>query len=209
MATLLYIESSPRKKRSSSIQIANTFLQDYQTAHPKDEIARIDLWKKELPALDGDIIDAKYAIMNGETANDAQKKAWKGVESLIAEFKAADKYVISLPMWNFGIPYQLKHYIDLLVQPGYTFSFSPETGYTGLMTGKKMLVIYSRGGSYGAETGVEFLDNQKHYMETILGFIGFTNIESIVVEPTSRGPEVKEKALQSATEKAKKLASQF
>ena len=59
----------------------------------------------------------------------------------IAEhFKSADKYVFSLPMWNFGIPYKLKHFIDVLVQPGLTFSFSPETGYKGLVTGKPAVV---------------------------------------------------------------------
>jgi len=209
MAQLLYIESSPRKKRSASIAVSETFLQEYRKAHPQDEVVVVDLWKKELPPFDGEVIDAKYAIMHGQPHTDEQKKAWKNVEGCIAEFSRADKYVLSLPMWNFGIPYKLKHYIDLLVQPGYTFSYSPETGYKGLIVGKKMLMICARGGAYGQETGAQHLDLQTRYMETILGFIGFQNIETILIEPTLSSNEIKDKALKSAQEKAKALALEF
>ncbi len=209
MAKLLYIEASPRKKRSSSISEAKVFLNEYRKAHPQDEIITIDLWKKQLPAFDGDVIDAKYDIMNGQTPTEAHAKAWKAVEEVIAEFKNADKYVISLPMWNFSIPYKLKHYIDVLVQPGYTFSYSPEFGYKGSMTGKKMLLICARGGAYGPGSGMEQLDMQTRYMETILQFIGFQGITSIVIEPTGAGTEKKEQAVKKANEQALKAAAQF
>lgn len=209
MAKLIYIEASPRKKRSSSIAISNVFLDAYRKANPKDEVVILDLWKKELPPFDGDVIDAKYAIMHGQTKSDAQIKAWKMVEEIIAEFKTGDKYVISLPMWNFGIPYKLKHYIDLLVQPGYAFTVTPDGAYQGLVTGKKMVVIYSRGGAYGAESGAQQLDFQKTYMELILGFIGFQGISSIVIEPTLAGEDKKEASMSKAMEQAQKIASQF
>ena len=209
MAKLLYIEASPRKKRSSSIAVSNVFLTEYKKLHPNDEIITVDLWKKALPAFDGDVIDAKYAIMHGEKSSEAQAKAWKAVEDIISEFKSVDKYVISMPMWNFGIPYKLKHYIDVLVQPGYAFSFSPDAGYKGLITGKKALLIYARGGAYGAETGLQELDLQTRYMETILKFIGVENLSSIIIEPTLASPEVKEKALQNAKEQALKAAPSF
>src|SRR5947209_8298461 len=121
MAKLLYIESSPRKERSSSIATAKVFLDEYRKSHPQDEIVTIDLWKKELPPFDGHVIDSKYAIMHGKEKTDDQVKAWKKVEDLISEFKSGDKYLFSLPMWNFSIPYKLKHYLDLLIQPGYAF----------------------------------------------------------------------------------------
>lgn len=207
MAKLLYIESSPRKQRSSSIAISQVFLNEFRKLHPKDEVVVLDLWKKNLPPFDGDVIDAKYAIMHGQKHTDAQVKAWKAVEDIISEFKSADKYVISLPMWNFGIPYRLKHYIDILVQPGYAFSASP-SGYKGLITGKKALVIYSRGGAYGSGTAKE-LDLQTRYMKEILEFIGFKDIESIVIEPTLDTPEKKEQAMSQAKEKALKDAANF
>lgn len=209
MSLLLYIESSPRKKRSTSIEVAHTFLEEYAKKHPADQIQTIDLWHKELPPFDGDVIDSKYALMHGQAHTEAQRKAWRAVEQIISEFKSADKYVISLPMWNFSIPYKLKHYIDLLVQPSYTFSFSPAEGYKGLVTGKPVVLIYSRGGAYGSGTGGEAFDFQKTYMETILKFIGFTDIRSIIIEPTLASPEEKEQAVKKAKEQAVEMAPSF
>lgn len=209
MSRLLYIESSPRKKRSASIDVAHTFLNDYQETHPTDDVTTLDLWSHDIPPFDGDIIDSKYAILHNQAHTEAQRKAWRAVEQTIAEFKNADKYVFSLPMWNFGIPYKLKHYIDVIVQPGYTFTYSPAEGYKGLVTNKPALLICARGGAYGPGTGGESLDLQLGYMETILKFIGFTNIQSILIEPTLSAPEVKEGAIQKAKEQAAKLAANF
>jgi FMN-dependent NADH-azoreductase len=209
MTDLLYIEASPRKKRSSSIQIANDFLEAYRQSHPSVDIKTIDLWQKQLPAFDGDVIDAKYAIMHGKSHTESQRKSWHAVEELIQEFKQAKKYVFSLPMWNFSIPYCLKHYFDLIVQPTYTFSFSPETGYQGLVTGKTAMVIYSRGGAYGPGSGAEGLDFQRSYIQTILGFIGITDVQAIVVEPTLASQEAKDHAIDEAAKRARELASKW
>ncbi len=206
MSELLYIEASPRKKRSSSILVAHTFLDAYSLSHPDSRIETCDLWSKDLPRFDGDVIDAKYAIMHGQSQSEAQRKSWRAVEQMISDFKKANLYLFSIPMWNFGIPYPLKHYFDIIVQPSYTFSFSPENGYQGLVTGKPAVVIYSRGGAYGAGSGGEALDFQKTYMETILKFIGFTEIKSIVIEPTLVSEELKEKSIQSAKEEVIQLA---
>lgn len=209
MAKVLYVEASPRKKRSSSIAIANHFLDAYRGLHPEDEILTVDLWKKDLPSFDGDVIDAKYAIMNAQSPTEAQKRAWKPVETLIAEFKSVDKYVFSLPMWNFGIPYRLKQYIDILVQPTYLFSYSPSEGYKGLITGKKVFLIYARGGVYRPGTGAEHLNLQSRYMETILQFVGFQDIRSLAVESTTGPAEEKEKNFMNAQEEARRAAAQF
>ncbi len=208
MAQLLYIESSPRKERSVSIRVAKTFTEEYLKTHPNDSVETIDLWSNEFPPFNGDTINAKYALLHGEEHSEEQIRAWKPVEILIDNFKKADKYLISLPMWNFGIPYKLKHYIDILVQPGYTFSFSPDEGYKGLVTGKPATVVYARGGAYQA--GPEGLDLQKAYMELVLGFIGFTEIKSIVAEPMLMAtPEEKKKIIQSAEEQARTIAAAF
>lgn len=209
MSRLLYIEASPRKKRSSSIQVAHHFLEVYRESHPTDDIETFDLWQRELPAFDGDVIDAKYAIMHGQSHTEAQRKSWRIVENVIADFKRADRFLFSLPMWNYSIPYKLKQYFDVIVQPSYTFSYSPSEGYKGLVVGKPVVIIYSRGGAYGPGTGLESLDYQKTYMETILKFIGFTDIQSIIIEPTLASPEMKESAIKKAMEEAEKMAANF
>ena len=209
MARLLYIETSPRKDRSASIEAAKTFIGEYKRTHPEDVVETLDLWTTHLPEFDGHVIDSKYAILHGLEHTDEQRQAWKGVEDVIGQFNGADKYLFSLPMWNFGIPYKLKHYIDVIVQPGYTFSFSPEEGYKGLVTDKPIAVIYARGGAYGPGTGAESYDKQKAYLEHILGFIGFKDFQTLLVEPTLVSPEDIKKTMEAAREQAKAMAARF
>ncbi len=208
MSKLLYIESSPRKERSHSIAVADAFLAAYRSANPEDEVVTLDLWETALPEFDGYTIDAKYQVLHGQDFDEQQQAAWNAVVAACDQFKSADKYVISLPMWNFGIPYKLKHYIDVLAQPGQTFSFSPDTGYSGLVTGKPVTVIYARGGAYGSG-GTGSMDFQKPYLEMLLGFIGFTDIQPILVEPTLAAPDEVSKSVASAIATAKDLASKF
>ncbi len=209
MARLLYIETSPRKTRSASIEIARTFVSEYQSTHPNDEVETLDLWATTLPEFDGHVIDSKYVILHGLKQSEEQKQAWSKVEKVISQFTGAEKYLFSLPMWNFGIPYKLKHYIDVIVQPGYTFSFSPAEGYKGLVMGKPVAAIYARGGVYGSGTGAEGYDLQKPYLEHILGFMGFGNFQTILIEPTLSTPEEKERSMQAAREQAKAIATNF
>jgi FMN-dependent NADH-azoreductase len=180
----------------------------YRAAHPDDSVKTIDLFDYELPRFDGPALQAKYRILHGEELTPAEAAAWAEVEAVIAEFAAADTYLFAVPMWNFGIPYALKHYIDVIVQPGYTFSFSPEEGYRGLLTGKRAAVVYARGGAY-SEGDTTAFDLQKPYVELVLGFIGVTDLTSAVVEPTM-GPEGEQSlaaALAWAQEAGKDLRS--
>lgn len=208
MAKLLYIESSPRKKRSKSIAVANAFLEEYRALHPGDEVVTLGLWSKSLPEFDGFTIEAKYQVLHGQDFTQEQQQAWQAVVDLCDEFKSADKYLISLPMWNFGIPYKLKHYLDLITQPGQTFHFDPETGYSGLVTGKPITVIYARGGAYGSDQA-RGMDLQKGYMDLILGFLGFTEVTSVLVEPTLATPEEVAKVEARAVQKARSIAKTF
>lgn len=209
MARLLYIEVSPRKERSASIEIARTFIEEYERTHPGDKVETLDLWHLKMPEFDGHVLDSKYVILHALEHTEEQKRAWRNVEDLISQFTGADKYLFSLPMWNFGIPYKLKHYIDVIVQPGYTFSFSPEEGYKGLVTGKPVTAIYARGGAYGPATGMGNYDLQKPYLELILGFIGFSDFRMITIESTLGPREEKERNMEAARELAKTVASKF
>ncbi|XZE51470.1 FMN-dependent NADH-azoreductase [Planctomycetaceae bacterium SH139] len=208
MAKLLYIESSPRKTRSKSIEVAKAFLDAYQQANPDDAIQKIDLWEKRLPEFDGYTIDAKYQVLHGEGHDAEQAAAWQAVVDICDEFKSADKFLFSLPMWNFGIPYKLKHYIDVLAQPGQTFSFDPATGYSGLVTGKPVAVVYARGGAYSADEA-KGMDMQKGYLEMLLGFIGFTDIHNILVEPTLAAPDDVNNTVDSSKKAAEDLAKKI
>ncbi|MEM7466184.1 MAG: NAD(P)H-dependent oxidoreductase [Pseudomonadota bacterium] len=208
MTTLLYIESSPRKERSHSINVANTFLEAYAAANPGDEIDRLDLWDLSLPEFDGDRLNAKYAVMQGGSPSGGEIAAWNEVQTLFDRFNAADKYVFSVPMWNFGIPYKLKHYIDVITQPGMAWSFSPDTGYSGLVSGK-VAAIYSSAGVYHDGSGAEAFDLQKPYFENWLGFVGLTDVNRVIVAPTLEAPENVEAAVEKAKQDAVALANSF
>jgi FMN-dependent NADH-azoreductase len=203
MSKLLYIEASPRKSRSKSIEVAQVFLSKLQSAHPSVEVDKLDLWSAELPDFDGDTVEAKYAILHGQQHTPDQAKAWQRVETVIGQFKSADWYLFSLPMWNFGVPYVLKHWIDVIVQPGLTFSYSPEKGYQGLVTNKKAVVVYCRGGAYGPGTGAEGYDLQSKTLGGILGFVGITDVTNIFIEPTLAAPQ----EVEATVAKAKELAT--
>jgi len=209
MSKVFYIQASPRIERSYSIAVADAFVSAYKQANPKDGVVTINLFKKDLPSFDGLAVQAKYAILHGQKHSPEELAAWKKVEDVIAEFKSADKYVMAVPMWNFGIPYRLKQYLDIIVQPTYTFSFSPQEGYKGLVKGKPIFVSYSRGGAYPKGSAEEAFDLQTKYFQLALGFIGFTDIRTLVVEPTLAGPEVAKQKREEAIAKAKEMALKF
>lgn len=210
MARLLYVKSSPRGDRSYSLAVADAFVQSYRESHPMDEVVTLNLFDMNLPEFDGHVIESKYVILHGKKHTPEQLAAWKAVEEIISQFKSADKYVFAVPMWNFSIPYKLKHYIDILAQPTYTFSYSPEEGYTGLVTGKPVLVAYARGGEYIEGTPAESFDFQTRYFELILGFMGLTDITKVIVGPTlNEGPDVAQSRRQEAIAKAREIAGSF
>ena len=210
MAKLLYIEASPRTGRSDSIAVAQAFLKAYRESHPKDQIVALNVFTADLPSFDGLAVQAKYTILHGHKHSQEELVAWRRVEEVIAGFKSADKYVMAVPMWNFGIPYRLKLYIDILVQPGYTFSYSPKEGYKGLLTGKRVFIVYARGGEYPVGTPGAAYDFQKPYLQTILGFIGLTDVQSVIVEPTLQAPpDVLEAKKKDAIARARQIAATF
>ena len=112
-------------------------------------------------------------------------------------------------MWNFSIPYKLKHYLDVLIQPSLTFSFSPESGYKGLVTSKPAFVAFARGGEYPPGSPGEALDFQSKYVLTALGFIGFTDIRVVIAEPTQGDPVLTGKRRDEAISNATAMAAAF
>jgi FMN-dependent NADH-azoreductase len=210
MGELLYIQASPRVERSHSIAVANAFVNSYQLVHPDDEIVEMNLFEYALPPFDGLAVQAKYRIMHGEEATSAERAAWTAVEQIIEDFKSADKYVLAVPMWNFGIPYRLKHYIDILVQPTYTFEVNSDGSYTGLVTGKPIFIAAARGGEYPPGSELEAYDCQKPCLEGIIRLLGFTDIRWVILEPTVHGTaELRSARRDEAMQLARVVAREF
>jgi FMN-dependent NADH-azoreductase len=147
-------------------------------------------------------------LLSGKDLSGESKEAWKEIISEIERFLSADTYLISTPMWNFGIPYRLKHYIDIILQPKYLFQYTA-SGPEGLVKNKKMAVITTRGGDYSSADFRKF-DLQEPYLRAIFGLAGITDIVFINAQPMdAMGPEVGNKKIKEAQTQAKKIAEDF
>lgn len=208
MSKLLYIEASPTKGRSNTIAVAETFLEAYRAAHPDDEIERLDLWKTVLPPFDGDTIDAKFAVLRTKQFTPAQFERWDAVRRVSRHFNSADKYVFSVPMWNFGVPYIFKHYIDVVTLPGENWTWSRAAGYGTILSGKKALAIYSSASPH-IEVGEGADDFHRPFIRQWLRFIGVKDIHEIAVAPTLSDPETLAKLKADALAAATELARRF
>ncbi|CAI8955991.1 FMN-dependent NADH:quinone oxidoreductase 3 [Pseudomonas sp. IT-P100] len=211
MTTLLHIECSPRKQRSASLEVARRFISRYQEHIPNTEILTLDLWNMALPEFDDLAMEAKYAGLNGTALTPAQQQAWNTLKELAAHLHRADVLVMSIPLWNFSIPYKLKHFIDLVSQKDILFSFDPERGLEGMLHNKTAVVAYARGLDFSAQsiTPAERFDFQKPYVEAWLQFIGVTDVHSVIVEKTILGEDVDRGAREAATRQARKLADEI
>jgi FMN-dependent NADH-azoreductase len=142
MSTLLHVSASPRDASSDSRALAGAFLDTYRRAHPDVVVEELDLFDGKLPAFGGLAAGAKMAVWGGGQPSAEQQGEWAAARAVFDRFAAADAYLFSAPMWNAGVPYVLKQWVDIVSQPGWLFSFTPDVGYCGLIRGKKAAVIY-------------------------------------------------------------------
>ena len=183
MTTLLHISASPRGEKSESLAIAETFLSAYRETHPDNAISTWDLWDGTLPEFGPAAAHAKMAVFAGADPMGAEAAAWRAAGEAFERFAAADEYLISVPMWNAGIPYILKQFIDVISQPGMVFGFDGELGYTGLVTGRKAAVVYTSA-VYGVGRPPSFgSDFQAPYLRDWLNWAGIEDITEVAFRP--------------------------
>src|SRR5690348_12574324 len=145
MPKLFHLACSPRGDSESSAG-ARVFLDQFRKSRPDWDVDVMNLWRDHLPEFEGYILEAKYARMGGRGFTDSQRDAFAIAERMAVRFSLAERVLISTPMWNFGIPYKLKHWIDVITQPGLSFRFEPGRGYVPMMKGRPAVVILARGG---------------------------------------------------------------
>lgn len=191
MSTLLKINASLFSGNGQSSQLTERFAAAWQASHPGTRVIERDLAANPVPHLDGARFMAFLAKPEERSAE--QQAVVDFSDALIAELRAADVIVIGLPMYNFGIPSQLKAYFDHLARAGVTFRYTA-TGPEGLITGKKVYVLATRGGIYAGTPK----DSQTAYVRDFLAFIGITDVEFIYAEGLNMGDESKNAALSKA-----------
>jgi len=171
MDKLLHIISTPREENSRTLQISEVFLEGFKNKYPDCRIDELNLFKEQLPGLSLKMISGKYVLLGGKELDDKLEEAWKPIERHIERFLFAEGFLISVPMWNFNVPYPLKHYIDLIIQPKYLFRYT-DKGVEGLAKNKKMIVITSRGGDYSPGSPYNSYDFQEPYLRPADGCPG-------------------------------------
>jgi FMN-dependent NADH-azoreductase len=180
---LFHLRASPRRDSASGAG-ADAFVHRFNETHPGWDIDTLDLWRESLPDLQGAALEAKYARQADRPFNDPQRDAFAVIERMVVRLAVADRVLISTPMWNFGIPYKLKQYFDLIVQPGLTFSFDPNRGYSPLLRNRPTLVILASGGDFVTGMNRGRTDMATPYLRDVLRFIGLNDQRFVLIGPT-------------------------
>jgi FMN-dependent NADH-azoreductase len=200
MTTLLQIKASISDQGLSS-QLANDFVAAYRANHPGARVLVREVASAEpVPHLTGERFGA--FIAKPEERTDAQHAVVAFSDALIDELKRADIIVIGLPMYNFGVPSQLKAYFDHIARAGATFKYTA-TGPEGLLTGKKVYVFATRGGLYAGSP----LDTQTGYVRDFLGFLGMKDVQFVYAEGLAVSPESRQAGLAKAAAEIASLAA--
>jgi FMN-dependent NADH-azoreductase len=188
---ILQINSSARTEGSHSTRLANTLVERLRAAEPDATLMVRDLSRTPHPMLDEAALQALFSAAEQRTAEQAARVALD--DALIAEIQAADVVVLGVPMYNFGVPAQLKNWIDAISRAQVTFRYTA-TGPEGLLKGKKVYVALTRGGLYRNTPN----DTQTPYLQTFFGFLGMTDVQFVYAEGLAMGPEAEQNALASA-----------
>ena len=197
MSNVLVLKSSILGDYSQSNGLIDHMIASWNSK--VDSIVERDLASNPLPMLDGEIAGG---LRGGDNLSARQQEALALSNQLIEEIKASDTLVIGAPMYNLTIPTQLKNWFDLIARAGVTFSYT-EKGPVGLLTGKKVIVVTTRGGMHkDASTDV-----MVPYLKTILGFVGLTDVEFVYGEALNMGEEFAAKSLADAKAEMEKITA--
>jgi FMN-dependent NADH-azoreductase len=201
MTTLLQINASINNDNSQSSQLANQFVSAFRERRPDARVVVRDVAAADpVPHLDAQRFGAFLTRSEERTAVQHAVVAYS--DALIGEVREADVIVLGLPMYNFGVPSQLKAYFDHIARAGVTFKYT-EKGPVGLLTGKKVYVFAARGGLYAGTP----LDTQTGYVRDFLRFLGMSDVEFVYAEGLAISPQSKEVNLAKAVAEIGRLAA--
>lgn len=188
---ILQINASARSNGAQSTRLANSIVARLSTQAPGASLVLRDLALQPHPVLDEAALQALFTPAEARTAEQSARVALD--DALIAEVQAADVVVLGVPMYNFGVPVQLKNWIDAIARAKVTFQYTAN-GPEGLLKGKTVYVALTRGGVY---RGTE-LDSQVPYLKTVLGFLGMSDVRFVYAEGLAMGDEGVAKAFADA-----------
>lgn len=179
---ILQINGAARSNGANSTKLADSITTRLKNKHPQATLEVRDLAANPHPVLDEATLAALFTPADQRTPEQAARVALD--DALIAQVQSADVIVLGVPMYNFGIPVQLKTWIDAIARAGVTFQYTAN-GPEGLIKGKKVYLALARGGMYRDTPN----DSQVPYLKTVLGFLGMTDVECVYAEGLAMGAE--------------------
>jgi FMN-dependent NADH-azoreductase len=196
---ILQINTSLFSGDGQSTRLAEELVASLREQHPGAGVVVRDLAKDPVPHLDA----ARFAAFSAKERTLEQQAVLAYSDGLVEELRRADIVVLGLPMYNFGLPSQLKAYFDHIARAGVTFKYT-DKGAVGLLTGKKAYVLAARGGLYAGTPA----DTQTPYVRDFLAFLGMADIEFIYAEGLAISAESRGRALAAAQAGVRRLAAQ-
>ncbi len=197
---ILQVNSSARTDDSHSTKLATALVERIRRDNPEATLTLRDLSRMPHPQLDEATLQSLFTPADKRTPEQAARVALD--DALIAEIMAADVVVLGVPMYNFGVPAQLKNWIDAISRAQVTFRYTAN-GPEGLLKGKRVYVALTRGGLYRNTPR----DTQVPYLQTIFTFLGMTDVQFVYAEGLAMGPEAEQNALRSAQSQIEELAA--
>jgi len=195
MKTILQIQSSLFNGNGQSSRLASAFV---ARAFPAAKLIVRDLARDPVPHLDAARFSAFTAKPEERTPEQQAVVAYS--DALIDELRRADVIVLGLPMYNFGVPSQLKAWIDHIARAGETFRYTAG-GPVGLLTGKKAYIFATRGGRYAGSAA----DTQTQYVRQLLEFVGIDDVEFVYAEGLAISEAARNAGLAAANERMETL----
>ena len=193
---LLHIDSSILSSHSASRRLTAQIVEQWTHSHPGTQVEHLDLAASAPAHLSADALSLR-SPSEAASLSEAQQRENAVTQALLSQFLAADVVVIGAPLYNFSIPTQLKAWIDRVAQVGHTFKYT-EQGPQGLAGGKKVIVASTRGGVYSTSDAGRAMEHQESYLQTVLGFLGITDVRFVRAEGLAMGDAAREAALASA-----------
>ena len=182
--TILHLDSSINGENSASRVLSANILEQLKTAQWGEQIVSRDLAADPLPHLTLDAF-ADTTVLD--------------------EFLAADTIVIGAPMYNFGIPSQLKAWFDRFGMAGKTVRYT-ETGREGLAGGKRVIIALARGGFYSKGTPTAEFEFVERYLKAAFNFLGIEP-EFVLAEGLAISPEHRANSIERALGETVRLAA--
>ncbi|MEW6272774.1 MAG: NAD(P)H-dependent oxidoreductase [Thermodesulfobacteriota bacterium] len=211
MTTLLVIDSSARRERSHTRRLTRLFAERWRALRPRDQIVHRDLGAAPPPPVDADWVAAAYTPQEQRT--ERMRRSLATSDALLDELERSDVVVLGAPMYNFGMPAQLKAWVDQVVRVGRTFSFdpaSPAEPYRPLLRGKTVVLVTSRGDrGFGPGGPLAHMNHLDRHVETVFRFIGVERVETIAVESDEWDDEHLVRSLGQATREVERLAREL